>query len=213
MIKKIIILISIFLLIGCTKININEMNLEEIIDTAINNDNVSLYNTNKKGYRFFLPSEFSIVKDNDFVQQLVSHNNIYYLNIDLVSYYYKNIMQGKEETSDYAFYNFEHNNNYGYLKIRKNNDYFFVELCYNYAIIEVEVKENELKYAVSRSIMILNSLKYNDLIVEKYIHENDLDSKETVYRIPEPENKDEDKNILQYIEEYEESNEQKERCQ
>ncbi len=207
MIKKIIILISIFLLIGCTKININEMNLEEIIDTAINNDNVSLYNTNKKGYRFFLPSEFSIVKDNDFVQQLVSHNNIYYLNIDLVSYYYKNIMQGKEETSDYAFYNFEHNNNYGYLKIRKNNDYFFVELCYNYAIIEVEVKENELKYAVSRSIMILNSLKYNDLIVEKYIHENDLDSKETVYRIPEPENKDEDKNILQYIEEYEESNE------
>ena len=207
MIKKIIILISIFLLIGCTKININEMNLEEIIDTAINNDNVSLYNTNKKGYRFFLPSEFSIIKDNDFVQQLVSHNNIYYLNIDLVSYYYKNIMQGKEETSDYAFYNFEHNNNYGYLKIRKNNDYFFVELCYNYAIIEVEVKENELKYAVSRSIMILNSLKYNDLIVEKYIHENDLDSKETVYRIPEPENKDEDKNILQYIEEYEESNE------
>ena len=207
MIKKIIILISIFLLIGCTKININEMNLEEIIDTVINNDNVSLYNTNKKGYRFFLPSEFSIIKDNDFVQQLVSHNNIYYLNIDLVSYYYKNIMQGKEETSDYAFYNFEHNNNYGYLKIRKNNDYFFVELCYNYAIIEVEVKENELKYAVSRSIMILNSLKYNDLIVEKYIHENDLDSKETVYRIPEPENKDEDKNILQYIEEYEESNE------
>ena len=95
----------------------------------------------------------------------------------------------------------------GYLRIRKNNDYFFVEVCYNYAIIEVEVKDSELKYAVSRSMMILNSIKYNDLVIEKYINENDIESKETIYKIPEPKNKNDSKNILQYIEKYEESEE------
>ena len=79
----------------------------------------------------------------------------------------------------------------------------FINLCYNYAIIEVEVKESELRYAISRSIAILKSIKYNDLVIEKYISENDLDSSETVYKIPEPKNKDESKNILEYIEEYE----------
>ena len=87
--------------------------------------------------------------------------------------------------------------------LRKNNDYFFVELCYNYAIIEVEVKEEDLNYAISRSITILNSIKYNSAVIEKYINDNNLSSSETIYKLPEPKNKDEDKNILQYIEENE----------
>ena len=73
--------------------------------------------------------------------------------------------------------------------------------------VEVEVEEDEIRYAVSRSIDILKSIKYNELVIEKYINDNDLDSSETVYKIPEPKNKDESKNILQYIEEYEEGNE------
>ena len=77
-------------------------------------------------------------------------------------------------------------------------------MCYNYAIIEVEVEESELRYAISRGITILKSIKYNDLVIEKYINDNDLESSETIYKLPEPKNKDEKKNILEYIEEYEE---------
>ena len=77
-------------------------------------------------------------------------------------------------------------------------------MCYNYAIIEVEVKQSELRYAISRSISILNSIKYNDLVIEKYIGENDLDSKESIYSIPQPSSKSGSKNVLQYIEEDEE---------
>ncbi len=206
MIKKILIIISVFMLCGCTMLNVNKLSLHEIVDTIVSKD-TDQYNTNKKGYRYFLPSEFSLSKDNDFVQELVSHNSVYYLNVDIVSYYYKNSIKTDHDLSDYEYFTFENDDKNGYLRIRKNNDYFFVELCYNYAIIEVEVKIDELKYAVSRSMMILKSIKYNDLVIEKYISENDIKSTETIYKIPEPKNKNDSKNILQYIEEYEESEE------
>ena len=201
MLKKIIIIICLFLLVGCTK-NINDLSLEEIIETSIS-ETTNLHNTNNKGYRYYLPAEFTVRKNSDFNQELISHNRIYYLNIDIVSYYYKADDIVKREMSDYKYYRFEHDDKTGYLKIRKNNDNFFVELCYNYAIIEVEVEESELRYAVSRGITILKSIRYNDLVIEKYINDNDLESSETVYKLPEPKDKDDSKNILQYIEESE----------
>lgn len=200
--KKLLLLISALLLIGCKNTNINTLTLKEIIDNQIENEN-TLNNTNNKGFKYYLPTEFSVKKDNDFIQELISHNDTYYLNVDIVSYYYKNKIQSEPKSDDYEYFTFSNNDNYGYLRITKNNDYFFVELCYNYAIIEVEVEESELRYAVSRSISILNSIKYNDLIIEKYINDNNLESSETIYKIPEPKNKNESKNILEYIEEYE----------
>jgi tRNA G37 N-methylase Trm5 len=107
------------------------------------------------------------------------------------------------ELDDYEYYEFENNDKKGYLRITKNNEDFFVELCYNYAIIEVEVEESELHYAVSRGITILKSIRYNDLVIEKYINDNDLESSETIFKIPEPKEKDDTKNILQYIEDSE----------
>ena len=203
MYKKIcILLLSIFLLFGCKSTNINKLTLQEIIDTSIKED-VKNYNVNSKGYRYYLPNEFSIVKDEDYIQELLSKNNKYYLNVDIVSYYYKNTVSEERNIDDYEFFEFENNGKKGYLRITKNNDYFFVTLCYNYAIIEVEVEQDELRYAVSRSIVILNSIKYNDLVIEKYINDSDLDSSETEYKIPEPKNKNESRNILEYIEEYE----------
>ncbi len=207
MLKKILIIICAFLLVGCTKTNIDNMSLEEIVTSTIKKES-KLYNTNSIGYKYYLPTEFSVYKEDDFVQELLSHNNSYYLNIDVVSYYYKNNIVSEHDYDDYEYFTFENKDKNGYLRIRKNSDYFFVELCYNYAIIEVEVKEEDIKYAVSRSISILNSIRYNDLVIEKYINDNDLDSSETVYKIPEPKNKNESKNILEYIEEYETNEEQ-----
>ena len=201
--KKIILIICMFLLIGCTNNNINTMSLEDIVKSSIKEDD-KLYNVNAKGYKYYRPTEFTVYKDEDYTQVLLSHNIKYYLNIDVVSYYYKNTMKTDHDFDDYEYFTFSDGDKDGYLRIRKNNDYFFVELCYNYAIIEVEVEENEIRYAVSRSIDILKSIKYNELVIEKYINDNDLDASETVYKIPEPKNKDESKNILQYIEEYEE---------
>lgn len=202
MIKKILIIfICLFLSVGCST-DINSMSLEEIINTTIK-EKSTLYNTNNKGYRYYLPNEFSVIKDNGYIQEFVSNDNRYYLNIDVVSYYYKNKVSEEPKSDDYKYFTFDNKSKTGYLRITKNKDTFFVELCYNYAIIEVEVEESELRYAISRSISILNSIRYNDLVIKKYIDENNLDTRETVYNIPEPTNKDESQNVLQYIEENE----------
>lgn len=203
MYKKITIIICLLFLTACTKQTyyINNLSYEDIINVSIN-DNGKTTNTNNKGYKYYLPTGFIVSKDNGYNQELLSDDNTrYYLNMDIVSYYYKNKMKTSHDLNDYKYYEFENNNKSGYLKITQNNDTFFVELCYNYAIIEVEVKQSELRYAISRSISILNSIKYNDLVIEKYIGENDLDSKESVYSIPQPDSKNDSKNILQYIEE------------
>lgn len=204
MYKKIIIVLCLFLFTGCTRTYyMNSLSYEEILNNATIEEN-KLHNTNNKGFKYYLPTGFSVTNDNEFNQTLTSHNNIYYLNIDIVSYYYKKGTEEIKEIDDYYFYKFNKNNKDGYLRIRKKNDKFFVELCYNYAIIEVEVEENEIKYAVSRGITILNSIKYNDRIIEKKLNDKDLESKETAYKIPEPKEKNETKNVLEYINENEE---------
>ena len=204
MYKKIIIVLCLFLFTGCTRTYyMNSLSYEEILNNATIEEN-NLHNTNNKGFKYYLPTGFSVTNDNEFNQTLTSHNNIYYLNIDIVSYYYKKGTEEIKEIDDYYFYKFNKNNKDGYLRIRKKNDKFFVELCYNYAIIEVEVEENEIKYAVSRGITILNSIKYNDTIIEKQLNDKDLESKETAYKIPEPKEKNETKNVLEYINENEE---------
>lgn len=204
MYKKIIMVISLLLLTGCNTYYINNLSYEDIINLTIEKES-NIYNTNNKGYKYYLPTEFTVLENNDYSEVLLSNNNKYYLNIDIVAYYYKNSMQANVSTDDYMHYIFNKNDKDGYLIITKNNDEFFVELCYNYAIIEVEVEEKDLRYAVSRSITILDSIKYNDLVIEKYIGDNDAESSETVYKIPSPKEKKDSKNVLKYIEETEDS--------
>ena len=201
MYKKITIIICLLFLTACTKQTyyINNLSYEDIINVSIN-DNGKTTNTNNKGYKYYLPTGFIVSIDNGYNQEVLSDDNTrYYLNIDIVSYYYKNKMKTSHDLNDYKYYEFENNNKSGYLKITQNNDTFFVELCYNYAIIEVEVKEINIRYAISRGIIILNSIEYNDLIIQKYIGNNDIDNAETVYKIPEPKDKDSSKNILEYM--------------
>src|SRR5574344_1201125 len=103
MYKKIIIIICLFFLVGCTDSNINTKTLQEIIDSSIEKDG-SFDNTNNKGYKYYLPSEFNIYNDKDYIQELLSHNTIYYLNIDIVSYYYDNDMSTVHDLDDYEYY-------------------------------------------------------------------------------------------------------------
>lgn len=205
MYKKITIVLCLLLLSACTKKTyyLNNLSYEDIINISIEEKEQT--NTNNKGYKYYLPTGFTVVKDNGYNQELLSDDNVrYYLNIDPVSYYYKNKIQTTHDIKDYKYYEFEREDKTGYLKITQNNDNFFVELCYNYAIIEVEVEESEIKYAVSRGITILNSVKYNDTVIEKKLNDKDIESKETAYKIPEPKEKNETKNVLEYINENEE---------
>ena len=200
MFKKILIIICLFFLTGCA-LSINDMSYEEIIDMNLSDNNLS--NVNSIGYKYYLPINFSVYEDDKYNQILLSDNNLYYMHVDVVSYHYKRNITSERSQNDYKYYTFNKNGKNGYLKITKNNDYFFVELCYNYAIIEVEVKEKDLRYAISRSSMILSSIKYNDLVIKKNVSEDTTDIVESVYSIPEPKDKNSNKNVLEYIKENE----------
>lgn len=200
MYKKIAIVLCLLLLTACTKKTyyLNNLSYEDIINISIKEKEQT--NTNNKGYKYYLPTGFTVIKDNGYNQELLSDDNVrYYLNIDPVSYYYKNKIQTTHDIKDYKYYEFEQDDKNGYLKITQNNDNFFIELCYNYAIIEVEVKGSNLRYAISRGIIILNSIQYNNLVIKNNIGNNDIDNAETVYKIPEPKDKNSSKNILEYI--------------
>ncbi len=201
MLKKILIILVLVVLTGCT-MNINKMLYEEIIDSSIK-ENIEYSNIDGVGFKYYLPINFSLYKDDKYNQILLSNNTYYYLHIDVVSYHYKKAMKTDHEFDDEYYYTFDKDDKNGYLRITKNNDYFFVELCYNYAIIEVEVKEEDIKYVVSRGIIILNSIKYNDLVIEKNVVEDNLEALESIYQIPQPENKSSSKNVLEYIKENE----------
>ncbi len=199
MFKKILIGLILIFLTGCS-MNLEDMSYEKIIDSSIE-ENIKYSNVNEVGYKYYLPINFSVYKDDLYNQILLSNNVYYYLNVDVVSYHYKKVMKTNHELDDYLYYTFEKDGKNGYARVTKNNDYFFVELCYNYAIIEVEVKEEDLKYAISRGIIILNSIKYNDLIIEKNIVDDAIETSESTYSIPQPENKSTSKNVLEYIKE------------
>lgn len=199
MFKKIIIIICLIFMTGCSK-KIDDMSFEAIINDIISEE-INLSNVNAIGYKYYLPINFSLYKDDKFNQTFLSNNIYYYMNVDYVSYNYKSNTESERNINDYFYYEFNKNDKKGYLRITKNSDYFFVELCYNYAIIEVEVEEKDLKYAVSRSAIILNSIKYNDLVIGKYISDSNIEAAENTYKIPEPENKNTDKNVLEYIKE------------
>ena len=219
MYKKLFITICILLLVGCNESekikleNINTLSLNEIIDESISGKEKITTNTNSRGFKYYLPTGFNLYKDNGYIHELHSKNSVYYLNVDIISYYYKNDITTVHELDDYEYYEFknddEKNTRKGYLRVTKNNNNFFVELCYNYAIIEVEVEESDLRYAVSRGMNILKSIEYNDLVIEKIINDGESETRETVYKIPEPEKKN-TKNILEYIDEEEQEEEDEE---
>ena len=88
-IKKVfIILICVFASIGCTIQNISDSDIDKNLDVILNKN---IKNSNKEaiGYQYYLPSYISTRNVKDFNQELYSNGNIYYLYVDIVSYYHK----------------------------------------------------------------------------------------------------------------------------
>ena len=54
---------------------------------------------------------------------------------------------------------------------------------YNYAKIEVMVDENLINKALINSISILNSIEYNDLVIEHLLNDDNLNFKEEVFEL------------------------------
>lgn len=173
------VLISILLLIlttGC--VSINDASLEELIDTTLNSK-YKLYNHVNRGYKYYLPRELKTTKQDEYNEIIKSKYYDYYLYIDLVSYYNK------------VKYNYKENNELYYSKLLKKDDFFgilnithlendeyLVNVTYNYASIEVKVKEKDINAVVTDALVILSTIEYNDDVIKNLLDENILSSVE-----------------------------------
>lgn len=203
--KKLIILIVCFtLLCGCTKIN-ND-NINNIINSVVSSDN-DRANQYRNGYKFYLPNNLSTIKIDD-KNNVFKENDIkYYMFVDIVSYYHK--VENKYQVNEKAYYSslINYNNKSGYVEVNVKNDKYLIEIMYNYAKIEVIVNSNDIASAITNSLIILNSVNYNDDIIDNLLEEDVLNYSEETFNIFETNSND--SNFLKVVEEYDNYNEDK----
>ncbi len=176
--KIVIILLGIFFLTGCVKVN--DLTLDEI-SNYINENNVNI-NTYRKGYSFYMPKGFAIEKAGSNYVIFSTDSTNYYLYLDFISY--RTGKKLEHSFNDDAYYKKEidNNGNFGYIDIKlwKNNQYL-IEIMYNYAKIEVMVDKDMMNKVLINSINILKSIQYNDAIIDELLESDSLDYTEEVF--------------------------------
>lgn len=201
--KKVIVILSVFLLAGCTAYSSSTLTMERAIGSVIESG-PKYTNTNGKGYKYYKPRDFSVLEEKDFNLVLLNNGYNFYFNVDLNGYYNSKSNNYKidyvVDNEVYFSYRFSYNNIDGYISIRDaKNGYFYIKMLYNYSYIEVGVKEKDIKKAVIDSAIILSSINYNDKVIEKLIASRDLVSSESTYEIAKPKVEN-DRNILDVAE-------------
>ena len=182
--KKIILplVIIVLLLTGCSVVRLNSLSLDEVIDYSFDN----IYKTNKslKGYKIYLPNDMTMINDEKENNVFYSKGHKYYLYVDIISYYKKIVNDYKINEDEKAFYSkiINHNGNKGYVLITKQDNNYFLEVMYNYSKIEV-ITDN---YKESEKDEYLNSINYNDKIIESLIGTNTINYNEEEYSYLNP---------------------------
>lgn len=203
--KKAIILLGIVLLIsGCT--NINKSSYDEII-SEISASEVKIYNTYRKGYKFYLPIGLYVKDSENYNEVIKNESETFYLYIDLIGYLNKESTE--YEIDENAFYSryITAKDKTGYVEVKVyQNDKYLVEIAYNYAKIEVIVEESRLNKCISDAMIILSSIEYNDSFLESLSEESLLSYKEENVDIFEKSTTDSD-SFLKYVDEYDTTDE------
>jgi len=201
--KYIIFLVVIcFILCGCS--NVYDMSLESIIDKSTSR-NVKVYNKYRKGYKYNLPMGLRVSKSTDYNEIILDKEYTYYLFVDAVSYYNKVIDTYKVNEESYVSLPISFEDKYGYLEINKiDNDKYFIEIMYNYAKIEVIVKEHDVNVVVSNCISVLTSIQFNDNVLKTMLDEETLQFKEYDFNIFETTSTSEESEYLQILKSEEE---------
>lgn len=198
--KKIFILVFILILCtGCIRVN-NPNNKDILIDKIVSSNTKP--NTISMGYKYYLPFGVERVYDKDYNQKFKLDDDYIYLYVDVVSYYYQNALNFNEENNYNTYYykKITNGNKTGYVKINKEENSFFIKIVYNYAKIEAYTKENNVEKVLTNSMIIINSIDYNDNLIKKIL-ENDYNfGAEKEYKIKKPE--DAKSKFSEYLSEY-----------
>ena len=183
--KKVMLFVFMALILtGCTRIN---SNVDNIISATMTKE-VKSVNTVSAGYELYIPVGVMQLVDNEYNQKFKIRDTRVYLYVDTVSYYYKNNLNYKSD-GDYNYYYKEIllNGKTGYVGINKLDDgSFFVEIVYNYSKIEFYADSEDLPVVIANSLIIVNSIKYNDILIKSELDNTNSDGREIKYELDKP---------------------------
>lgn len=185
--KKLLILLSIIVLFvtGCKIVQFDDTNISINMKYLLS-QKTNLYNVQYSGYKYYLPKGVSFVKKDDYNALLRDLNgNIYYLYVDVISYYHK-IENTYEINKDSHFsQRLDYQKKNGYLQIDedKEDDKYFIQFVFNYVKIESYIPKKDLTDSITNMCYILRSFQFNDKVLESLIGENILDYKEEDYSL------------------------------
>lgn len=201
--KKVFVLLALLLLTGCS--SIQNTDVSNIVENGINTK-LKLANQYRSGYKYYLPKGLRIIDKADYNEKLKSGDYTYYLYVDAVSYYNKVIESYKVKDNAYYSQKIDNKDKYGYLEVNKTEqNKYLVEIMYNYAKIEVIVREKDINVAIANAISVLSSVEYNDTILSKLVGEETSSFNELEYDIFTTVN---DSSYLQYKKEEDEKYEE-----
>lgn len=175
--KKVILMILICgFLTGC--VSIHDASIDDLVATTINSK-FSLYNHVNRGFKYYLPRELVISKSDEYNEIIKSKYYDYYLYVDLVRYF--NNDSEEYEVNDKIYYSviLNKDDKKGILNITELEDKeYLIKASFNYANIEVKVKEKDINEAVINALTILTSIDFNYDVVKNLLQDDKLSSKE-----------------------------------
>ena len=88
----------------------------------------------------------------------------------------------------------------GYIDIIENEDNFYIEAYYNYARVEAYVKKEDLHDSVINICYLLNSMVFNNKVIESMVGENKLNYSSEKFSLFDEEK--DTSSFLQYVQEF-----------
>lgn len=180
--KFIILLLSVFVLTGCTIVRIDTDSIDNTINVILSKNN-ELYNRVGKGYKYYVPRGVNYIDTVEFNDKLYSNGNYYYLYIDAISYYYGKEINYEEKDNIYYSRKFNLNDKNGYLEIEQAKDKYLINFFYNYARIQALVNKDEINTVILNSSYILSTVKFNNEVIKLMLDEEFFTNKEENYDI------------------------------
>ena len=187
------------LLVGCTVVKIDSDEYIETINSVIE-EGTEKSNTFALGFKYYLPMGTTIKNVTNFNQTIYTKDSNYYLYVDVSGYYHKIGNTYKRNKEAYFSEFIDINNLSGYLEINQYNEKYFIEMVIENSKVEAFVEEENLIKSIIDITYILNSITFNDSIIETIIGDNQFMKELEVFNIFEQ--KATDSKFMLFIEEY-----------
>lgn len=197
--KYLLMLLVLFILSGCTVTRIDKYDYKQAMDEIVSLD-MNIYNTIGNGYKYYAPKGTVRILSKNYNDILKRNNNLYYLYVDVVSYFYRTKVEYEVPDNIYYSKEFDSENKYGFINIQEKNDKLYVQMVYNYAKIETYVDKKDLKQTVMDISYILSTVDFNDSLLSDLHKKGELESGEQIYKLFSE--KEKEGNFLEYAEQY-----------